>query len=223
VPAQIELKASRPLISGAYRDVFQHPHHADLLIKVIKPLFIERNARRMNWYDVRFEPGHYKGLLREIEKYLLLYSRGQQNLPFIQRFVGIVETDLGLGMVVSRVAGHGGALAPTLSEVVQARGLDADLRARIQDLQEDLIRHHVVFGDISANNIVEAPGATHAHRLVVIDGLNDRLWLPVNAMSRTFYRIYSNRRFTRMIEGLEAIDAARAQAPLASPVVAAGD
>jgi hypothetical protein len=90
-------------------------------------------------------------------------------------------------------------------------------------LQEDLIRHHVVFGDISANNIVEAPGATHAHRLVVIDGLNDRLWLPVNAMSRTFYRIYSNRRFTRMIEGLEAIDAARVQAPLASPVVAAGD
>lgn len=206
---RIELKSAEPLVSGAYRDVFQHPHDAELLIKVIRPRYIERQAQRENWIEIRLGVGHYKALLSEVQKYLLLHRRGQQDLPFLQQFAGIVETDLGFGMVVRRVAGRDRPLAPTLTEVVQTRGLDDDLRRRIRALQDDLLRHHIVFGDVSSNNIVEAEDAPHAHRLVIIDGLNDRLWLPVNGMSRTFYRVYCARRFARMMRGLEAIDAAR--------------
>ena len=74
----------------------------------------------------------------------------------------------------------------------------------------------VVFGDISANNIVEAADAEHGHRLVIIDGLNDRLWLPVNSLCVTFYRAYCDRRFARMMHILRAIDLSR-EAPLAVP------
>jgi hypothetical protein len=218
VPQLVELKAARPLASGAYRDVFQHPGDEGLLIKVIKPLFAEREARRANWFEKWQGLGAYKSLLREIEKYLVLRERGQHDLSFIQHFAGIVETDLGLGMVVRKVRGRDGGLAPTLTEIVRARGLDPDLVARIGALRDDVIRHHVVFGDISANNIVEAADAEHGHRLVIIDGLSDRLWLPVNSLSLTFYRAYCDRRFARMMDMLHAIDRSR-EAPMA---VAAG-
>jgi hypothetical protein len=202
----IQLKDARPLVSGAYRDVYQHPSDSGLLIKVIRPIYAERHAMRANWFDAWFGVGHYKSLLREIEKYLVLRRRGQHELPFIQHFSGLVETDIGLGMVVAKVRGRDGGLAPTLTEIVRARGLDEDLTARIDALRDDVIGHHVVFGDISANNIVEAADATHAHRLVIIDGLNDRLWLPVNSFSLTFYRAYCDRRFARMMDQLRAID-----------------
>lgn len=213
MPAFVELKSARPLVSGAYREVYQHPDNADLLIKVVKPLYIERHAVRQPWYKAWRPAGHYIGLQRELEKYLTLHSRGQQDLLFIQHFAGLLETDRGLGMAVRKVRGVDGELAPTLTAVVRARGLDDDLRERIAALREELIRHHIVFGDISADNIVEADDAVHGRRLVIVDGLSDRLWLPVNALSPWFYRIYCSRRFERMIALLEEIDRTRGAAP----------
>jgi hypothetical protein len=215
----VELKNAHPLVSGAYRDVYQHPSDGDLLVKVIKPLYVDRHAMRAKWYDAWLGVGHYKSLLREIEKYLILRRRGQHDLPFIQHFSGIAETDLGLGMVVRKVKDRDGALAPTIAGVVRAQGLSPDLIARIGALRDDVIRHHVVFGDISANNIVEAADAEHAHRLVIIDGLSDRLWLPVNSLSLTFYRAYCDRRFARMMDVLRNIDRIR---EAAEPVPAGG-
>jgi hypothetical protein len=202
VPPLIELKSARPLASGTYRDVYQHPSDGNLLVKVIRALGAGRRAQRANWYERRFGVGQYKDLLRELENYLVLHRRGLQGLPFIQHFVGLVETDLGLGMIVGKIRGRDGELAPTLTEVVQRRGLDGDLSARIDALRGELIRHHIVFGDVKAANIVEAEDG----RLVIIDGLHDHLWLPVNAISRTIYRRYSGRRFARMMAALEAVN-----------------
>jgi hypothetical protein len=54
----IDLKGARPLVSGAYRDVYQHPHDDGLLIKTIKPIVIERYAERANWFRARYGVGH---------------------------------------------------------------------------------------------------------------------------------------------------------------------
>ena len=205
----IELKGARPLVSGAYRDVYQHPLDGDLLIKVIKTKAIERYIRRANWYSAWDGIGHYKSFLREIEQYLVLRRRGQHELPFIQHFAGVVETDLGLGTVVRKVRGQDGNLAPTLTVLVRSQGLGTELRKRIDALRDDVIREHVVFGDISGNNIVESGEAGDGRRLVIVDGLSDRLWLPVNSMSRSFNRAYCGRRFARMMRELEAIERGR--------------
>lgn len=205
----IELKGARPLVSGAYRDVYQHPLDDDLLIKTIKPIVIERYAGRANWYRSRYGIGHYKNFLREIEEYLVLRRRGQHSLPFIQHFAGVVETDLGLGMVVRKVRGRDGNLAPTLTVLVSDRGMNSELTTQIRALRDGVVREHVVFGDVSANNIVAADDAEHGRRLVIIDGLSDQLWLPVNSMSRWINRVYCDRRFARMTLELEAVDAGR--------------
>jgi hypothetical protein len=206
----IELKGARPLVSGAYRDVYQHPLDDDLLIKTIKRLVIERYVERANWYRARFGTGHYKNFLREIEEYLVLRRRGQHSLPFIQHFAGVVETDLGLGIVVRKVRGRDGKLAPTLTSLVRDRGMSAELDASISALRDDVVREHIVFGDVSANNIVAADDAEHGRRLVIIDGLSDQLWLPVNSMSRWINRVYCVRRFARMMRELATVERSRA-------------
>lgn len=207
----IELSAAQPIASGAHRDVYQHPRDDDFLIKVIKRSAIERNARRAKWYKARYGLGHYENSFREIEQYLLLRRRGQHNLPFIQQFTGIVDTDIGFGAVVRKVRGSDGGLAPTLAGVVRSRGVSEELTTMIDDLREAVVREHIVFGDISAHNIVEAGGGERKRHLVIIDGLSDRLWLPVNSLSRSINRMFCVRRFARMMKELESIARLRAK------------
>jgi hypothetical protein len=207
--ARIDLNGTRPLVSGAYRDVYQHPLDESLLVKVVKPAVIERYAQRKPWYNPWRRNGHYRSLSREIEEYLALRRRGQHTLPFIQHFIGAIDTDFGFGMVVRKVRGRDGKLAPTVTALVERSGLTREMRMWIANLLDDVMRNHIVFGDISGNNIVRADDEEHGDRLVIIDGLSDRLWLPVNSWSPMVNRVYCERRFARAMRELEAIDRTR--------------
>jgi hypothetical protein len=216
--SRIDLAGTRPLVSGAYRDVYQHPLDERLLVKVVRPNVVRQYAERTPWYNAWRRKGHYRGLFREVEEYLALRRRGQHVLPFIQHFVGITDTDLGFGMVVRKVRGRDGKLAPTVTALVERNGLTRQMRASIAQLLADVTQHHVVFGDISGNNIVHADDEAHGERLVIIDGLSDRLWLPVNSWSSAVNRVYCERRFARAVRELEEIDRARVDGLQPEPV-----
>jgi hypothetical protein len=62
---------------------------------------------------------------------------------------------------------------------------------------------------VSGNNIVVARGKRGQDRLVIIDGLGDRLWLPVNVLSPRINRLNRTRHFDRAIAKLERIDRER--------------
>jgi hypothetical protein len=209
VQFRIDLENKQPLVSGAYRDVYEHPHDDNLLVKVVKPRAVERYARRASIYNRWRGNWQYRNQSREIEEYLALRRRGQHTLPFIQHFVGVVDTDFGFGMVVRKVRGRHGELAPTIMELVERGGLTPEIRGRMADLLADVIRHHIVFGDISGKNIVHADDKEHGNRLVIIDGLSDRLLLPVNSWSPIVNRVYCERRFARAMRRMEAVDRAR--------------
>jgi hypothetical protein len=206
---RIDLQDKQPLAAGAYRDVYQHPHDDDLLVKVVKPLAAERYAQRASIYSAWRGNWQYRNQSREIEEYLALRRKNQHTLPFIQRFVGVVDTDFGFGMVVRKVRGRDGQLAPTIMELVERSGLTPGIRGRMAELLADVIRNHVVFGDISGKNIVQADDAEHGNRLVIIDGLSDRLLVPVNSWSPIVNRVYCERRFARAMRQLEAVDQKR--------------
>lgn len=203
---RIDLENKQPLVSGAYRDVYEHPHDDNLLVKVVKPLAVERYAQRASIYNRWRGNWQYRNQSREIEEYLALRRRGQHTLPFIQHFVGVVDTDFGFGMVVRKVRGRDGELAPTIMELVERGGLTPEIRGRMADLLADVVRHHIVFGDISGKNIVHADDKEHGNRLVIIDGLSDRLLLPVNSWSPIVNRVYCERRFARAMRRMEAVD-----------------
>jgi hypothetical protein len=209
VQFRIDLKDKQPLVRGFYRYIYQHPHDDNLLVKVVKPRVVERYAQRASIYTAWRGNWEYRNQSREIEEYLSLRRRGQHALPFIQRFIGVVDTDVGFGMVVRKVRGRDGELAPTIMKLVERGGLTPEIRSRMADLLADVIRNRIVFGDISGKNIVHADDAEHGNRFVIIDGLSDRLLVPVNSWSPIANRVYCERRFARAIRRLEAADRAR--------------
>jgi hypothetical protein len=195
----IPLSDAAPLLAGAYRAIYQHPNDDDLLIKVLRPHVGALFEKRRAWYNSRRRYDQYRPLLRELDEYLHLRATGRAELPFLQRFVGLVETDTGLGMVVGKVRGRDRGLAPTLAAVVQREGFSDDLKGRVKQLRDDMIRHHVVATDISARNMVLADDELHGHRLVIVDGLGDQFLVPVNAWSPMANRWTCERRFRRAL------------------------
>jgi hypothetical protein len=213
VPHRIDLKGATLLVRGGYRDIYQHPDNDDLLVKVVRPGVMSRHiATRplwLRWYKQRRHAGQEKNVVREINEYLALRRRGQHELPFIQHFIDLVETDRGDGMVVRKVRGRDGKLARTVHNLVMHDGLSAETRDAMDRLRDDVVNHHIVFGDVNPANIVFAHDREHGDRLVIIDGLGDRLWLPVNASVPSINRLFSQRRFARAMEKLEAVDRRR--------------
>jgi hypothetical protein len=210
VPHRIDLKDATPLLRGGYRDIFQHPEDADLLVKVVRPgvvgRHIEAQAGWRRWYKLWRHEGREVNVAREVNEYLALRRRGQHELPFIQRFIDLVDTDRGPGMVVRKVSGADGKLARTVHDLVLQEGLSDPTRTAMSQLRDEVVRHHVVFGDVNGANIVFAHDRAHGDRLVIIDGLGDRLWLPINASLRSFNRMFSERRFARALARLEELD-----------------
>lgn len=203
---RLELSNTRPLASGSYRDIFQHPHDENLLVKVVKR---SRRKSRQPWYKSWRKNDNHLTLLRELKEYRSLDRKNLRHLPFIQKYFGDAETDIGPGMVVEKLRGRDGHLAPTVAHLVQHHGLTDVLRDRFFELRDLIIAHNIVFADVRASNIVLAHDG-NGDRLVVIDGLGDGLWLPVSAMSAKINRMNRRRHFQRAFEQIEAMDRERA-------------
>lgn len=206
---KIVLAGHTPLAKGGYRQIYQHPHFDELLIKVVSLAMLEHYERRSGWYKAWRRSRGYHYIFREIDEYLALRLRGEHELPFLQRFIGILDTDIGLGVVVEKLTGADGKLAPSVMSIVRRQGLSAGLRQKLLELRDQVIAHHVIFTDVSGNNIVVVPDNGGGERLVIVDGLGDRLWLPVNVISPRINRLNRIRHFDRAIARLEKVAPAR--------------
>lgn len=209
---KISLKGKTPLAKGGYRQIYQHPHYEELLIKVVSLSTLEHYERRSNWYIAWRRSRGYHYLFREVDEYLALRLRNKHELPFLQKFMGIADTDIGLGVVVEKITGPNGKLAPSVTNIVRESGFSADLRRKLLRLRDQVIENHVIFTDVSGNNIVVARDRSGKERLVIIDGLGDRLWLPVNVISANINRYNRIRHFGRAIVRLEKMDRRRMEA-----------
>lgn len=177
------LQASQPLYRGYQRLVFQHPDQSDLLIKVV----------RSDYAQAKFGPGspfhnrhrrcrHYQVFLRELQEYLVVCSRSADCLPFLQEIVGLVHTDLGLGMVVRKVCGPDGEPAPSLAWLAGQGALDAARRKLLDCFLDALLASAVVVDDLNPGNIVLGTEPAGVERFVLIDGLGSSTLIPLKAL-----------------------------------------
>src|SRR5262245_35090269 len=150
---QIALQGSEPIAYGLRSLVFQHPHDSELLIKVAVPAVSNKEEGKVNnlLHEQRY--GAYVGWVREIREYLALRSRLRGHPPWLQRLIGFVETDFGVGLVVGKVHDGKGALAPTLQQTVAKTGLTSELRRAVHKLEQDLLDRNIIFGDPNPKNI----------------------------------------------------------------------
>jgi hypothetical protein len=202
----LHLKDAPVLAMGLVRKIYQHPGNDDWLIKVVRTDTAEVNDPP--WHKSGGRHGIYVDLVREIDEYIAIRSRHDGPLPCIQQVHGLAETDQGLGLVVEKLRGPDGRLAPTIHAVVSRDGFTPELRRAFEDYLVMFNRLNIVATNFGPQNVVYAASAQHGNRLVLVDGLGEKTWLPLNSYVPLVNRMGNRRRWQRTFDELERIDAA---------------
>jgi hypothetical protein len=197
----MKLSQLAPLATGHLRAVFAHPDNPDWLVKIMRPeVVVQRWGGWRRWPKRLPRARHYSSYLREIKEYIAIMARHPDGDPPLVRLRGIVETDLGLGLVMERINDPEGRLAPNLHDVLRAeRSMSPWLEAELEKLFVGLQRHDVVLGDMHPGNVVYGrPPGGGERRLIVIDGFGEKHLVPYCSMSRQFNHWHNLRMFARL-------------------------
>lgn len=194
MPSAIILGDRKPLFVGHKRAVYQHPYDPGLLIKIIRPDTIERRwGDGARWYKFKRRPGRYVNFHRELGEYICLRANHPAPSSAIQPIQGLVETDLGLGLVVEKLTDRNGNLAPTLKSLLLRSGLTKELSSQLDTLYTELLRSGVILSKLNTRNIVQAWDATRGTRLLIVDGIGSKAVIPIYSIS-TLANAYRTRR-----------------------------
>lgn len=197
--APLPLSGTRPVAVGVKRAVFQHPEDPGLLVKVLHPAFIQKRFGSTGSYHNRHRRClHYNYFLRELREYLVASARTPETLSVLPEVVGLVHTDLGLGLVVKKVSSLDGGLAPTIGALAASGGLDARRRAMLDDLERIVLDSDVVIDDLHPGNVVLTREASGLERFVLIDGLGSSTVIPLKAFVRCVNRMSKRKEFRRL-------------------------
>jgi len=219
------LSDRKPLASGSTRAVYVHPEDQDLLIKVMRADIIEkRYGTGRPWYKRQRRYRHFISYLREVREEIALRAQcGGRHPKCLQKVVGFVETDLGLGLVVEAVRAKGGALAVPLPTLISEGRFDGQARAALDDCLAELLELPVVIGDLHGANLVYAWSEEHGNHFVLIDGVGCKTLIPVNRLSRIINRYSKRRMFERLMAKVDASAAKAASAAQRPPLSQAAE
>jgi hypothetical protein len=206
----IELSAQAPIAVGQLRRIYRHPTEPDLLIKVLRPEAIAaRWGGAKRWYKRIPRALHYTGYVRELKEYIAIQARAPGSNPPIARMVGIVDTDLGLGLVSEMVRDESGAPGLTLAKLYEAqRGYAPWVEDALAVLLRDLQASNVIVGDFHAWNLVYGSDSRGGPRFVLVDGFGEKNIVPRNSSSRLLNQWNNRRLYRRMRKQIETIVAA---------------
>ncbi|MET0261930.1 MAG: YrbL family protein [Rariglobus sp.] len=185
----LKLSHLKPLAQGRMRLVFEHPDDRSLLIKVIRPDVIERRwGSGAAWYKRRRRYGRYTSYIREIQEYLAAYARHGKSLSFAQKITGLVETDMGLGLVMEAVRSSSGELAPSLMDLISTGTFDEEARRALDVFLQQLVDSNLLISDMNPGNMVYLNKGSSGGRFVLIDGIGASSAIPFKSWIRWLNR-----------------------------------
>ena len=198
------LTSCAPLTQGRSRLVFLHPDNPDWIVKVMRPDKLdERFGSGVPWYKRRRRFGPYLSYVREIQEFVAAWKSHGGSLPFVQQVIGLVETDMGLGLVTNAVRGRDGGLAPSLANLIREGLYGAAEETALEKFITQILECDVIISDLNAGNLVLAHDANEGGRFVMIDGLgNANIW-PLKAISRRINRRSKLGRYRDLLEKIE--------------------
>ena len=209
------LKDAEIIAAGRTRDVYRHPDDASLLIKVIRPSAIaERYGRGAPWY--KFKRRRYRHLiayLREVREQIAVHATGEPHPNFLQKIVGFVDTDMGMGLVVEAVRAADGSSAPTVADLAGKGQLDASRLAALDRFLDEMVNSPVIVADLNPFNVVYGGGADGVDHFVLIDGIGHKNLIPLERMSTRINRWTKARKADRFRQMVSARIAAGSQKP----------
>jgi hypothetical protein len=206
------LKDLQVLASGATRDVYRHPINPEFLIKVVRQTTTTEGSGNNDlwyksyWRHYRQQNRRYRHLipyLREVREYIAIHALEEGSPPsWLQKIVGFVETDRGLGLVVEAIFAEDGKLAPTLRTMARSGPLKPEEQAALDFFLKTLIRSPIALTDIQPNNIVYGISDNGTKQFVLIDGTGHKTLIPIVLMSQWINKWNNRRKVRRLLAEL---------------------
>ena len=201
----VHLSLATALATGNLRHVFDDPRDPALLVKVVRADSVERRwGASASWYKRLPRARQYTGFVRELKEYIVAQARNPGRPVPIARMVGLVDTNLGLGLLTEKVRSPEGGMAPTLAARYEREGgfseaIERDLALFLGDL----LACNVIVGDIHAGNIVYGSDSRGGPRFVLIDGFGEKHAFPFTSMSQRLNARNTRKLYLRMRERLQ--------------------
>lgn len=200
---------------GGGRQVFLHPENPDAIIKVqrkrgkallrhrvLRPKFVRPSKRRFGSLRVTY---------KEYEEYLAASSRLGHLPIFIPRFLGFVDTSLGIGVVYEKITDSDGNLAPNLRQYIEKNGVSAQLTQLVENLIAELEKAHIVAPDLSVKNIVVGGEPEGAEMTVsLVDGISENSLIRLKTWSPFVFRRWLAQKRRSLLASMHEIDTGRA-------------
>ena len=195
--------------SGRTRNVHEHEALPGLLIKTLQPDLVDRNGyfKAYQWWKKGRPHGAYFAFRREIDEFIVLcrrqYGRGLSNLP-IADLHGLVRTSAGLGLVVERISAKDGGLAPTMTELIGESRFEMSHMHALERFLGRCRELHIVFGDLTVNNIVYTEARDQRGEFVAVDGFGEKSAIPIHRWSKLMNDRKIERVRTRLLSAVPA-------------------
>lgn len=170
----IDLSEETPFASGAHRLCYVHPDQPALCLKVLSPGGIARRYRRQPWAKRWLGRSRLDDNRQEQTGYAQRAIRHAENDSPVWRhlpqFHGVQPTTGGLANVTDLIRSDNGNIAPTLADLIAARGLDDGIRQSLTELGNWLLETGVLSRNLLPHNLV-ARSTGDRIQLFLIDGL----------------------------------------------------
>ncbi len=200
----IPLSDLEPVTRGTRRSVYQLPDQPDLIIKVATPGKVEPPDRLPKRIVRRLMPQtRFRNILVEAKYEMDLALRLGRAAPEspLPKSLGVVITDLGVGVAVERIADGTGALAATLRQLARQQPLSADLLQHLNRFAAKMFDMQIIAGDLHEGNIVFGQRNGRA-AMFLVDGFGERHAIPIRSWFRAVNDHSLNRRMLRMAAAL---------------------
>lgn len=170
----IELSQQSPLGQGTSRAIYQHPQFRDYLVKV----FFGDDASP--WYRFnRRRYGRCGAFIKEMREQLYAWKQYGRHPEFLQKMIGLCETDLGPGMIVEKVVENDGRLGRNLLQIIQQGDFDNHKRTMLGQLFDELAQSPIYFDDLKPRNLVWGATSGNRQRFILVDGIGNKVAVPI--------------------------------------------
>ncbi|MEM0946672.1 MAG: YrbL family protein [Pseudomonadota bacterium] len=199
----IDLSDTPPIATGGIRTIYECPGQPDLLIKVFsrpkKRYRPKTFLKRAAW--ALFPNTRFRNMLTEIEsEYLASLEIGTdiEEVP-LPRMLGVVQTSLGSGVLVERINGPDGGLAPQLYDVSRGGKMPEPMLDALNLFVSRIYDLKVVARDITGHNIVYGTRGA-GMGFFLIDGYGERNIIPLRTLSRRLNNRSLNKSFAKVAQ-----------------------
>lgn len=171
-----------PLIGqGTKRRVFHHPGDPSCCIKIVRPDLKNWTRPFQGWKRYFYRSGAHSMQIDELREQFALYALGGYP-DFMTPIRGLLETNLGPGLVVGIVRDDDGTLAPDVRQMILRKTFNPAAEQAVEDFFRKVLAASIVVSDLTPQNICCARRGD-GYACFMVDGWGDDSLLKLKSFS----------------------------------------